>query len=334
MSPSDTRPAERTEATRAARHLVSVVLSFRNEEGVLPELCRRLEASLEPLPLDYEVIFVNDSSTDGSLRLLKELAQRDRRIKVVTMSRRFGVAECVLAGMRYAKGDAVVMMDADLQDPPELIPELVEKWLQQRADVVYTIRTARTGESSFKLWLTRMAYRVIHWVASTDLPVEAGDFRLIARRVCDELLRLNEKDPYLRGLVRWVGFKQVPVSYERQQRFSGESHFPIFRSRGPLATFVSAITSFSIVPLAAFVVLGLLVCGASIAAIPFMVLSRALAWGDPGWSFGTVALFLLGGAQLLGIGVVGLYVGRVYDDVRNRPHYIVESTFGFDEHAS
>jgi glycosyltransferase involved in cell wall biosynthesis len=239
------------------------------------------------------------------------------------------VAECVLAGMKHARGDAVIMMDTDLQDPPELLPEMIEKW-RAGADVVYTVRTTRAGEPAYKLFLTRWAYRTINALANTNLPEEAGDFKLLSRRVAEELLKLDEKDPYLRGLVTWIGFKQVPVYYERQARAKGETHFPIFGSKGPLITFVFGVTSFSVLPLAAFVLAGFAVCGLALLLLAAVLLQAffgsAALLGT--WFMGGVLLFV-SGLQLVGIGVVGIYLGRVYNDVRNRPRYIVESTVGF-----
>jgi len=313
--------------------LVSVVLSFRNEAEVIPELIRRLEAALDPLPIDYELIFVNDDSTDNSLTILSERVRQDTHIRVVNMSRRFGVSECVLAGMQHARGDAVVYMDADLQDPPELLPELIEKW-QQGADVVYTVRASRQGEGAFKLWLTRVAYRAINAASEIDLPVEAGDFKLLSRRVVDELLKLKEKNPYLRGLVRWVGFKQAPVYYTRQPRAAGVTHFPIFGSRGPVNTFISGFTSFSTLPLTAFVLIGLIVC--ALAFLAFIVILVMLLFGSDvsGLAWLAALLLFVAGVQLIGIGTLGLYVGRVYNEVRHRPRYIVESTIGFEEETT
>jgi dolichol-phosphate mannosyltransferase len=310
--------------------LVSVVLSFRNEEEVLLELIHRLQQVLGRLALDYELIFVNDASWDKSLPLLMDNAKGNPRIKIINMSRRFGVAECVLAGMKYARGDAVITMDTDLQDPPEVIPELIDKW-QAGAEVVYTVRTHREGEPAFKMLLTRMAYKAIRLVANEEMPVEAGDFKLIGRRVVDELLKLNEKDPYLRGLVTWMGFKQTPVYYKRQARPKGRTHFPIFGSKGPVLTFVTGLTSFSILPLAAFLLLGVLVTSVSAVAAAALGLMKLLAMATPQHALLLTALGFFSGLQLMGIGTLGLYLGRVYNDVRNRPRYIVESTINFEE---
>ena len=333
------------------RPLVSILFSFRNEAEVIPELLQRLRqvlgapasltasgnASLSPAgmpalpgPVDYEFIFVNDASTDQSLQILTEEAKSDARIKVLNMSRRFGVAECHLAAMKYARGDAVITMDTDLQDPPEVIPDLIARW-QAGNEVVYTVRTARAGESVFKVWLTRLAYKAIRLVANEELPVEAGDFKLIGRRVVNELLKLNEKDPYLRGLVTWMGFKQTPVHYKRAARPKGQTHFPLFRSKGPIITFVFGFTSFSILPLVGFLLLGMLFTAASVFAAIALCALRFHSGQAPGGYWGLIALAFFSGLQLMAIGTVGLYLGRVYNDVRNRPRYLVESTMGFEE---
>ncbi len=230
-------------AATAGRALVSVVLSFRNEAANIPTLVSRLHAALSTQPVEYELIFVNDASADDSLNVLLRQREQNPRVKIITMSRRFGVAECVRAGMAAARGDAVVYMDADLQDPPEIIPELVRQW-RDGADVVHTVRTHRHGESRTKMSLTRLAYRLIRIGATIDLPVDAGDFKLLSRRAVDHVLQLAESDPYLRGLVVWIGFRQTLVGYERDARHAGRTHFPFF-SRNPWKTFVLGLTSFS-----------------------------------------------------------------------------------------
>ena len=308
--------------------LVSVVLSFRNEEGVIPELIARLQQALRGAGVAYELIFVNDASTDGSLGLLEQSRKEDPAIKVVTMSRRFGVAPCVMAGMQYARGDAVIYMDTDLQDPPELIPELISHW-RDGADVVYTVRTSRRGEHPGKLWLTRAAYRAIGRMAEIDLPVEAGDFRLLSRRVVDRLIELGEHDLYVRGLVTWLGFRQVAVPYEREPRAAGRTHFPLL-SLGPAAAFVTGITSFSHVPLVFFLLLGLLAGALSGLALLGLGLAR-LFGAEPSMAAGLFAFgTLLWSTLAAGIGVIGLYLARIHREVLGRPRYVVESTIGFD----
>jgi dolichol-phosphate mannosyltransferase len=308
----------------AAGPLVSVVLSFRNEEEVIPELVGRLQRALRGAGVDYELIFVNDASSDGSLAALEQQRKLDPGVKIVNMSRRFGVAPCVLAGMRYARGDAVVYMDADLQDPPELLPELIARW-RDGADVVYTVRTHRHGESTLKMRVTRAAYRVIQAVSEVAPPVEAGDFKLLARRVVDRLLALEEKDLYVRGLVSWLGFRQVAVPYERQARAGGQTHFPLLRSWGPAAAFATGVTSLSHAPLVAFLLLGLAGGALSLAGLLGAGLFGAAraAW----IAFG----LLLWSTLVLGIGVVGLYLARIHREVLGRPRYVVESTLGLDD---
>jgi dolichol-phosphate mannosyltransferase len=306
------------------------VLSFRNEAAVIPELIDRLTKALDGAAIAHELVFVNDASTDASLAILTKQRETNPRIKIVNMSRRFGVAPCVVAGMRHAKGDAVVYMDTDLQDPPELIPTLWARW-REGADVVYTVRTDRRGESRAKLALTRAAYGLIARASSIDLPVEAGDFKLLSRRVVDELLALDEQDLYLRGLVTWVGFKQVAVPYERQPRAAGETHFPLLGSLGPITTLLAGITSFSHAPLVLFLVMGVVFGGLS----KLVLLGMLVAWlvGSPPSAAAALVVFgvLLWSSLVFGIGVVGLYLARIHREALGRPRYIVESTIGFDE---
>ncbi|MBN2136512.1 MAG: glycosyltransferase family 2 protein [Sedimentisphaerales bacterium] len=311
--------------------LLSVVLSFRNEEEVLDELIKRMHRALDPLELEYELIFVNDASTDGSLEKLLSLNQADRRIKIINMSRRFGPSPCVMAGLRYSRGDAVVYMDSDLQDPPEVIVKLLAK-LAEGAEVVHTRRTLRKGESTIKMWLTRQAYRIINFVADIDIPENTGDFKLLSRRAVDEVLRLNEYDPFMRGLVRWVGFKQDSVPYERDVRFAGKTHFSLLRSLNPVKEFIRGLISFSELPLYFSLFLGFLVSTGAFIYLVYIVISRVFFnMHRPGWPAMMVTQLFLGGTILFTIGILGLYVGKIHREMKNRPPYIVESTAGFDE---
>jgi len=298
---------------RPATPLVSVVFSFRNEAENIPTLVARLERVFATLEADYEVIFVNDASTDASLALLMRERDRNARIRIVNLSRRFGVAEGVLAGLSVSRGDAVVYMDADLQDPPEVIPALVERW-RQGADVVHTVRTRRHGENPLKMAATQLAYRLIHLGSSIRLPVDAGDFKLLSRAAVTHLLRFRESDPYLRGLVVWLGFNQVMIPYERESRHAGRTHFPFF-SRNPWKTFTMGMTSFSFMPIYA--------CFA-VAALGLVV---ALLLALSGSSL-MAALTFFWATTIGAIAVVGTYLIRVYKDVRGRPAYIIESVIG------
>ena len=303
--------------------LISVVLSFRNEADVLPELIIRLEEVFAAERLDYELIFVNDDSTDESLAILKKSAVRNKRIKIANMSRRFGVDECVLAGISYASGDAVIYMDADLQDPPGLIPELIAKW-RDGAEVVYTIRTQREGENALKMWITRQAYRVINASSEIDMPVNAGNFRLLSKLVCDELSKLREWDPYLRGLIPFIGYRQEPVYYHRAARVGGVTHFTLFNSLNPYKTFISGLTSFSMAPIFLIFLIGGSVSVVSL----FGLLLAGLFGGSMAWVW--FVLFLWG-SLLFCLGFVGIYVGRTYKDSRGRPRYIVKDTIGLPQ---
>jgi glycosyltransferase involved in cell wall biosynthesis len=309
-----------------AHALVSVVFSFRNERQNIPTLISRLDAMFAGAGVDYELIFVNDASTDGSLDVLIDERSRNPRVKIVNMSRRFGVSECARAGMAAARGDAAVIMDADLQDPPEVIPQLIAKW-RAGADVVHTVRTRRHGESAAKMMLTRLAYRIIHLGSTIELPVDAGDFKLLSRAALDHLLALRESDPYLRGLVVWIGFQQGFVPYERDARHAGLTHFPFF-SRNPWKTFAMGLTSFSFMPV--FATIGLALVSLVIAAL---LILRATAILLTGGRLSTSTALITVGAFfwatiLTAIAAVGIYVIRIYKDVRGRPQYIVASTIG------
>ncbi|MBF0137037.1 MAG: glycosyltransferase family 2 protein [Magnetococcales bacterium] len=308
------------------RLFLSVVFSLRNEEDVLHELFSRLYNTLDSLDLRYELIFVNDDSTDRTLEILREHAARDERVKVINTSRRFGVIRCFLAGFRYARGDALVYMDADLQDPPELIRTLVEKW-REGADVVHTTRTKRHGEHPVKMWLTRKAYQIINFVADIEIPVNTGNFKLLSRRVVEQILAIDEQDPFLRGLVIWVGFKQVYVQYERQARHSGTTHYPLLRSANPTRSFVTGVISFSSAPLYFALVMGLLVSVGSFFYLIFVIVTRMMfGWHQPGWPAIMVTMLFLGGTILFTIGVLGLYVGKIYNHIKGRPLVVIEST--------
>jgi len=311
--------------------LVSIVLSFRNEAANIPPMIERLDKVFAGQPEAYEIIYVNDASSDRSLEVLRQERARNPRVKVLNMSRRFGVAECVQAGMQASAGDAVIYLDADLQDPPETIPRMLEEW-RAGADVVHTVRTRRLGENPLKMWLTGQAYRAIHYGSSIQLPLDAGDFKLLSRRAVDHLLACREKDPYLRGMAVWVGFRQALVPYERAARFSGRTHFPLF-SRNPWKTLITGLTSFSFMPV---YVCGIAAMGGLAAGIALLLAAAVMAIARTGGA-GLTALLGLGvflwAASMCAVATVGLYVVRIYKDVRGRPAYIVESREGFEDQA-
>jgi glycosyltransferase involved in cell wall biosynthesis len=313
---------------RTKKSKISIVFSFRNEEGVLDELIDRVTAMFKGEGCPYELIFVNDNSTDSSLEILTGRAKSDKAIKIINMSRNFGVGECVLAGMKHATGDAVIYMDTDLQDPPEVIPELLEKW-REGADLVYTRRTSRDGETAFRLWATGVAYKIINAVSEIDMPVEAGDFRLLSRRAVDELLKLPEAQPYLRGMTQWIGFTRAEVRYRRAPRSAGETHFPGVFSKGPVKTFVDGLTSFSMFPLYLLMYAGLAGAALGLGGLVLTALAALVGWGcaTAAWVFFALSLW---GGLMIGLGIVGLYIARIYRDVRGRPLYIIKDKINLD----
>lgn len=307
-------------------HCLSVIFSFYNEAAVLSELASRVISSIDNVGCDYELIFVNDESSDNSLEVLRGLAAQNERIKIVTMSRRFGVHPCVLAGLRYASGDAVVYMDADLQDPPEQIPAMVEKY-RLGADVVNMTRSDRRGESATKMWITRMAYKVINRLSDIPIPENTGDFKLLSRRVVDHLLTFRESDPFMRGLVYWVGFRQDTIHYVRESRFAGDTHFSMFGS-GPAKEFLRGLTSFSVVPLYMSLFIGLLATLIAFGNIALILVMKLMGKTLPGWTAIMTSTLFLGGTMHICIGIIGIYVGKMYTDSKQRPLYIVKDLIG------
>lgn len=316
----------------AGGKLVSVVFSFRNEEQNLSELIARAAKALEPGPEDYELIFVNDASTDRSLEILLAERAKNPRVKIITLSRRFGPSEGVLAGMSVASGDALIYMDSDLQDPPELLPELLNRW-RAGADVIHTVRLGRRGETWLKKWVTKRAYQIIRFFSTLKLPVEAGDFKLLSRRALDQFLTLKEYDPYIRGLVAWIGFRQETVPYERHRRERGLSKFPLF-SRNPAKAFITAITSFSFVPIYVIAIVGLIGTIGSVLGVATGLVMMA-AGGASGSTIAFIALLTFFWATIIAaIGTLGLYLVRIYKEVRGRPRFIIQDKIGFDGKTS
>jgi dolichol-phosphate mannosyltransferase len=288
---------------------LTVVLPVYNEEALLPELHQRLVATLRALALPYEILYVDDGSSDRSLEVVTALARADGRVGVIALSRNFGHQMALTAGLDHARGDGVVLMDSDLQDPPELIPELVARW-REGLDVVYAQRRARPGESAFKRATAYLFYRFMRSLASVDIPADTGDFRLLSRPAADALRSLRERRRFLRGLVAWLGFRQGRVLYDRPPRRSGESKYSI-RQMARLA--LIGLFSFSNLPIALVGLGGGLVCAAALVALA------------AGANAGHAALFFLGGAQLVAVWVLGQYVATMSDEGRRRPLYLIRS---------
>ncbi|MDJ0943510.1 MAG: glycosyltransferase family 2 protein [Kiloniellales bacterium] len=314
-----------------SRPFVSVVLSFYNEEAVIPELLSRLRqtfAGVRDQISGYELVFVNDASTDNSEELLNREIERHGDIVLISMSRNFGVSECVYAGFAQSTGDVVIYMDSDLQDPPELIPTLLERWrTDPDAEVVYTTRRTRSGEHPLKMLLTKVGYRFINRISNTDLPVDSGDFKLLSRRVVDEVLRCEEKLPYLRGLVSWVGFKQVQVYYDRDPRFDGRAStkFSVLSKRVIYGYLDRALISFSDAPLKLALFAGFFIAGLAAIYLMAVLVQKLFGWHEPGWPAIMATMLLLGGVQLIVLGFIGLYINVIFHEVKKRPNYIVKS---------
>lgn len=303
--------------------MISIITTFRNEEIVLPLFTAAVEETLNKLTLPWEIIFVNDASTDGSLDFLTQKAARESRYKIITTSRRFGVQACLWAGLEHAKGSAVITIDTDLQDPPELIPELIAKW-QAGADIVHTVRSSREGEGWFKKKLTLAAYRIISKFSEVPFPVEAGDFKLLNRRAVNELLKYREQAPYLRGLIASLGFKQSSVTYVRRKREAGESHFPVL-SRGPIETFFAGLLSFSSFPFGFLAGLSLVFFLFSLLTGSYLAVSFLSGGNVPLTAWLIEALLIFGALHFFGMAFLGFYLHRVLKQTHQRPLYIIEN---------
>lgn len=306
----------------------SIVVPVYNEEGCLEELYRRVKAVMESTGEPWELVLVDDGSRDRSTEIIKHLAEQDGRVRPIIFARNFGHQIAVTAGLDYSRGQAVVIIDADLQDPPEVILDLISKW-REGYEVVYAVRTEREGETWFKKATAAAFYRLIYRITDVKIPVDTGDFRLMDRKVVDVLNRMREHHRFLRGMSAWVGFRQIGVPYKRAPRFAGETKYPL---RKMLRLALNAITSFSYFPLQLATYMGFIAAGLAILAIPFVIVLRAL---QPQAFFGQastlIAVLFLGGVQLIALGILGEYVGRIYDEVKGRPLYVVREAPSDDQ---
>ena len=303
--------------------LISFVFSFKNEENNLEELIKRVDTSVKKLKnYNYELIFVNDDSDDNSAKILENL-QKTFPITLINMSRTFGVGPCVLAGFNHAKGDCVVYMDSDLQDPPELLDKLINKY-ENGADVVHTVRTERLGETKIKLFLTKIAYKLINFLSDINLPSEAGDFKLISKKALSKILDQKESRPYIRGLSVWVGFKQAYVEYVRKPRHEGKTKFPLF-SAGPISQFINGVTAYSLKPLYFGIILGMISIVFSILLIFYAFYMKFTNLAVPGTAGIIITISFFSGIILLTIGITGLYIARIFEEVRGRDAYVIKN---------
>lgn len=298
----------------------SVVAPVFNEVDSLSELHRRVRAVMESLDAPWELVLIDDGSTDGTTDRLRHLAAADHRVRPVIFARNFGHQLAVTAGLDYARGEAAIIIDADLQDPPEVIPDLVAKW-RQDYQVVYAVRRQRRGESWFKRTTASLFYRLIYRITDVDIPLDTGDFRLIDRQVIDALNSMRERHRFLRGMASWVGFRQIGVPYDRDPRFAGETKYTL----GKMVRFaLNAVTSFSYFPLQLATYIGFLCAAFSALAIPVVIVLRLM--GNQaffGQASTLIAVLFLGGVQLISLGILGEYIGRLYDEAKGRPLYVV-----------
>lgn len=298
----------------------SVVAPVFNEVETIPELYRRVREVMTATGEPWELVLVDDGSTDGSTERIRALAKEDKHIRPVIFARNFGHQVAITAGWDYARGQAVIIIDADLQDPPEVIPELIARW-REGYEVVYAVRTEREGETWFKKFTAALFYRLIYRITDVKIPVDTGDFRLMDRKVVDVLKTMRERHRFPRGMSAWVGFRQIGVPYKRAARFAGTTKYPLKKM---LKLALNAITSFSYFPLQLATYMGFLSAGIAILAIPLVVALRLVgAQAFFGQASTLIAVLFLGGVQLISLGVLGEYIGRIYDEVKGRPLYIV-----------
>lgn len=303
--------------------VISIVAPNFNESKSIAEFYRRICETMDDLGESWEIVWVDDGSTDGSTDIIRSLAHEDPRVRPVIFARNFGHQLAVTAGLDYSRGQAVILMDSDLQDPPEVIPELIAQW-REGYEVVYAVRKEREGESWFKLFTASLFYRLITRITDVDIPMDTGDFRLLDRKVVDVMKQMRERHRFLRGMSVWVGFKQTGVPYRRAARFAGETKYPLKK----MIRFASdAITGFSYFPLQMATYLGFISASISIIAIPVVILGRlAGSAAFFGQASTLIAVLFLGGVQLISLGILGEYIGRLYDEARGRPLYIVRES--------
>ena len=304
------------------KKVISIVIPVFNEIDVIDACYERLTAALRSLAgYDYELVFVDDGSRDRSYERLVAIHEQDPHLKIVKFSRNFGHQIAVTAGVDEAVGDAIVIIDADLQDPPEVIPEMVKKW-EQGYDVVYGVRQRRAGESRIKLLTAAAFYRLLRSFTNIEIPVDVGDFRLISARAAAQLRKLREKDRFVRGLVSWIGFQQTGIPYERDSRLAGETKYP-YRKMFKFA--IDGITSFSNLPLKVASWLGYMASFLAFVYLASVFVQRAMGYTVEGWATIMVAMLFLGGVQLICLGIIGEYIGRIFNETKSRPMYVIES---------
>lgn len=309
--------------------VISVVVPCYNEEDVIEETYNRLYKVCEENSYNYELIFINDGSRDRTLELLSTMAAENNRVKVLSFSRNFGHQAAVSAGLRHCDGDVAIIIDADLQDPPELFPEMLKIYSEERCNVVYAVRKSREKESFFKKFTAKMFYRMVNYLSEVSFPVDTGDFRLVDRKVIDTFNNLKEKNKYIRGIMSWIGFKQRPIYYDRSARFSGETKYTFSKM---LKLALTGIFYFSTKPLRIASSLGLFSIFISLGLLTYTVLSMLFGGSSVirGWSSTLITIIFFGGIQLFMIGILGEYIGNIFEEIKGRPEFIIERAFNIE----
>lgn len=309
-------------------NIYSIIIPVYNEEAVATECYNRVKTVCESLNSDYEIIFINDGSKDRTENILNDICNIDKKVKLINFSRNFGHQIAITAGMDFSVGDAVVIIDADLQDPPELIPKMIAKY-KEGYDVVYAVRKKRKGESWFKKITAAGFYRFFRKISDINMPVDTGDFRLIGRNVCESLKELKERNRFVRGLVSWVGYKQIGIEYERDERFAGETKYPLKKM---IKFSLDGITSFSAKPLRIWGYLGFIIAGLGFIYSIYTLIGKLIFNNTvPGWASLVVITMLIGGLNMISIGILGEYISRIYDETKGRPIYIVSTYKNFTQ---
>lgn len=308
---------------------ISVVIPVYNEEEILKTSYAKIRYILESISeYSYEIVFINDGSNDRTLDILEEISKENKNIKVISFSRNFGQEAALTAGLKYTSGDAVVIIDADLQDPPELIQEMIKLW-EDGNDVIYGKRKKRKGESAFKLLTAKMFYKTLNALSDVEIPKDTGDFRLVDKKVVEVINEMPEHNKFIRGLFSWVGFKQYAYTYKRNERVGGKTKYPL-KKMWKLAT--DGIISFSTKPLKIVGSIGFLTIILSICILIYSLISYSLKLNNltPGWTSIMVAITLFSGVQLLSIWIISEYISRIYDETRQRPQYVIEKKINLD----
>ena len=310
--------------------MISIIIPIYNEEKIISELYKRLVESLKSYDGNYEVIFVNDGSTDNAFSMLKTLCKNDINIKIIDLSRNFGHQLAITSGIDFATGDAIILMDGDLQDPPELIPKLIEKW-KNGFDVVYTIKTSRK-ENFLKKLAFKLFYKLMQRFSSIAIPMEAGNFSLMDKKVFETLKTMKEKNRYIPGMRAWIGFKQIGIEFAREDRFAGKPQMTFSRL---IKLAFDGIFSFSNIPLRFATYLGFVSAVISFLGIVYVLYSKVFTdKAISGWASTIVAILFIGGMILLTLGIIGEYIGRIYDEIKNRPMYLIKEKIGFEKKNS